>query len=234
MPLNMNQASSKPSAQRQLIPAGQHMARIVQVIDLGLQNQRPYQGQEKPPKYEMYITFEFPDERIEVNGESRPMWKSRTIGLSSDDRSVCYKWYKQLDPAGKHKGDWSKLIDTPCAALIVHDAGKGQNEGKTFDKVAEVMPLMKGMSVPPLENDPVVFDLTSPNVDVFNEFPDWLKNKIKENLEFDGSKLQNLLEGNPIKWTARAEGDAPSDIDSTDVSAGDTLAGDVDGEDDPW
>lgn len=237
MPLNMNETKA-PAKPRQLIEDGQHMARIVQIVDFGLQEQRPYKGEEKPPAFELYITFEFPNQRIDVDGESKPMWKSRRIKLSSHEKSLCYKWYQKLDPKNEFNGDWSKLINKECAVLIVQEAGKGKNEGRTFDKIADVMPLMAGMTVPPLENDPVVFDLGSPNMDIFESFPDWQQNIIKENLQYDGSKLQNLVEGNPVKYTARAPGDAPLDQDadstSSDMAAEAPSIPEPQGEDDPW
>lgn len=237
MSLNMNSVKA-PSKQRQLITAGQHMARIVQVIDFGLQKQLPYQGQEKGPAYKMLITFEFPNERIDINGESRPMWESYEMKLSSHEKSTCYKWYQQLDPSNEHRGDWSKLIGKECAVLIIHDTRtKGKHAGKTFAKIAGVMPLMAGTNVPPLENDTTLFTLDSPDLEVFNAMPEWMLNRIKENLEFDNSKLCRKLEGAPTQYTARAEGDAPLDQDADEVAV-ETPAVvqedfDVDGGD-PW
>lgn len=232
MPLNMNQVkSSNTKTERKLLDAGSHMARVVQVVDMGLQPQNPYQGKEKPPAYKLYITFEFPQSRIDIEGESRPMWKSKTINLSSHEKSRCFQWYKKLDPSNKHKGDWSKLINTECLVLIVHNEGRGKSEGKVFDDIADISPPMAGLTIPPLENDTVVFDLMSPDKEIFDNFPDWMKEQIQSNLEYDGSKLQNLVEGNPIKFTARAPGDAEEMVDSTDISPDEILTapvGDVD------
>lgn len=215
MSLNMNKTA--PSAkQRKLLTDGQHMARIVEVIDLGLQKQMPWKGEEKPPAYMMYITFEFPNERIDVQGESKPMWKSKDLKLSSHEMSICFKWYNKLDPKNEFGGDWSKLIGKECAVLIIHEEGKGKNTGKTFDKIADVMPLMAGMTVPELENDPKLFDLGSPNLDVFNSLPSWLQDKVKGNLEYENSKLYRLLNQEPVPYTARAEGDAPQEQDADD------------------
>lgn len=235
MPLNMNETKG-PAKQKQLIPEGQHMARIVRIIDLGLQKQRPFQGQEKAPAFEIQLEFEFPNERIDVNGESRPMWEKKRIKLSSHEKSTCYKWYNKLDPKNEHGGDWEQLIGKECAVFISHNPGKGKNEGRTFAQISDVMPLMAGMTVPPLENDAVIFNLDSPDMEVFASFPDWLQGIIKQNLQYDGSKLQNLVEGNPVKYTARAEGDAPSDQDADDTRPEDTAAfePEEDDEDQPW
>lgn len=212
---NINTSAPKP--QRELITAGQQRARLVQVIDLGLQNQRPYKGEEKPPAYELYLTFEFPDERIEIDGVSRPKWKSKRMKLSSHEKSTCFNWYNKMDPTGKAKGEWGHLLGDGIGALIVHDAGQGKNAGKTFDNIGDLIPLMKGVEVPPLENDPALFDLVNPDATVWDKLPEWLQNIIKENLEYDNSRLQSLVEGTPKQWTARAEGDAPeAELPETD------------------
>ena len=206
----VKQASSKP---RELIEAGAQRARLVQVVDLGLQPQRPYQGQDKPPAYEVYLTFEFPDSRIEIDGESRPRWKSRRMKLSSHEKSTCFAWYKKLDPMNEFKGDFSKLIGKEIGVLIVHDTvTQGKNAGNTYDNIGDLMPLMKGIEVPPLENDPAVFDLGSPDATVWDKLPDWLQEIIKGNLEYDNSKLQSMVEGTPKQWTARADGDASDGV----------------------
>lgn len=224
MPMNMNQLkSSKSSGPREVIEAGMHPARIVQIVDVGLQKQRAWQGEEKSPAFELRVTFEFPTQRIEIDGESRPMWKTKVIKMSSHEKSTCYKWYNKLDPTGKFGGDWSKLLNAECLALVVHNAGKGKHEGKIFDDVADVNPPLAGMPVPELENPAVLFDLTSPDVELFNSFPEWLQNIIKGNLEFENSKLQRLLDGDPIQFTARAAGDAEEMVDSVDVNPDDAI-----------
>lgn len=235
MPININATPKKPAKQRQLITAGQNMARLVQVIDFGLQTQRPYKGEEKPPAYEVLLTFEFPEERIEQDGESRPMWKSKRLKLSSDERSTCYKFYTKMDPENKHRGDFGKLIGKEIAVFISHDKGNGKNANIVFDNISDVAPLMRGMKVPPLENDPVVFDLTSPNLEVFESLPDWMQNIIKENLEYDGSKLERALMGQETRFTARAEGDAPPLVDSDQAATESASVEDsAEDSDEPW
>lgn len=227
--------SSKPSVERKLLKAGQLPARIVQIVDLGLQAQNPYQGQEKKPAFELYVTFEFPTQRIEVDGESRPMWKSRRVVMSTHEKSRCKQWYDKLDPENKYAGDWASLLTSPCLVFIAHEKGKGKHEGKVFDKIGDINPLVEGMEVAPLENEPALFDLTSPNMEVWERLPEFLQNIIKENLQYDGSKLQNTLEGNPTKVTARATGDQDWDVDSDRVDPNEVLnitAEDM--EDDPF
>jgi len=216
--INANKTNSVNGKDRKLIPAGPQMGRLVRVVDYGLQEQPPYQGQVKKPAYKIDLTFEFPKHRIDVDGESRPMWESKTITASSHEKSTCVKWYSVLDPENKHRGDLSKCLDTPVQVLIVHNEGRGKHEGKTFANIGDITPLMEGLEVPPLENDAVSFDLSSPDIELFKTFPEFMQERIKSNLEFTGSKLQRLLEGTGVPYTARAPGDHPSDVAPDSVS----------------
>lgn len=221
MTLNINnlpKSGKSSNRERKLVEAGSHMARLVRVIDRGLQP-REWQGEAKEPSYQIDLTFEFPHQRIEIDGDSKPMWRSRSINLSSFEKSNCYKWLKILDPNNEARGDFSKLIGTPVMALVVHNEGKNG----VFDKVQDIMPVPQGIEVPPLENDPVIFDLSSPDLETFNTFPDWLKEIIQSNLEYNGSKLQRLIEGTGTQYTARAPGDGAKEDSTVNVNP-DTLA----------
>ena len=44
--------------------AGTYPARIVQVLDMGVQEQQPFKGEPKPPVQELMVTYEFADEFI--------------------------------------------------------------------------------------------------------------------------------------------------------------------------
>ena len=44
-----------------------------------------------------------------------------------------------------------------------------------------------------LVNDPKVFDLDEPDLDVFLSLHEWIQNKVKANLDFEGSDLEKML-----------------------------------------
>ena len=48
------------------LETGTYAARIVQIIGLGVQERRPFQGEQKPPAPFIRITFELPYETIEI------------------------------------------------------------------------------------------------------------------------------------------------------------------------
>lgn len=188
------------------IEPGTYPGRLVQIIDLGLQAQRPYKGQDKPPANEIMLTYELVDEfMIDKEGnvvEDKPRWISETLpfyGLYADKAKSTQR-YNALDPNGDAKGDFSKLIDTPVNVTVVNNPG---NNGKVYDNVATLssMRARDSAACPPLVNAPKVFDLDNPDLEVFNSLPEWIRNKIKENLNYEGSVLQKAVEGDkaPVK-----------------------------------
>ncbi|MNV95639.1 hypothetical protein D3C71_1905500 [compost metagenome] len=58
-----------------------------------------------------------------------------------------------------------------------------------------------------LVNPSKVFVIDNPNLEVFKSLPDWLQDKIKKGLEFEGSALDEALKG-PAKPAAKPEAKA--------------------------
>jgi hypothetical protein len=203
MPLNLKKASGGGGSTAQPLEEGSYPARIVQIIDLGLQEQRPYQGQEKPPAYEMNITYELLDEfMLDEDGkedEEKPRWISEIIPVHNlkSDKAKSTKRYMALDPNLDHDGDFTALLGEPCNVTIVNNEGKGVNKGKVYNNVAGISAMRPkdAAKAPDLVNPSVVFSLDEPDVDVFNKFPDFLKDRIKNNLEYNGSPLAKQLGG---------------------------------------
>jgi hypothetical protein len=198
---NLPRNKAKGRVQQPPLEAGvAHAARLVQVIDLGLQAQRPYKGNVKEPRHSLYVTYEFShiflvDEKGEENKEL-PRWISEEFALFPlvSDRAVSTKRYLAFDPRETEKGDWAKLLGAPCSLLVVNNPDQN-DKTRVFSNVGNVTPAprMPGYVQPELVNEPVVFDLDAPDVEVFKTLPEFLQNKIKSNLNYQGSKLQALL-----------------------------------------
>lgn len=184
------------------IEAGTYPARLVQVIDLGLQAQRPYMGEEKEPKYEIMVTYELTDEFLKDDkGEpdkTKPRWVSESFVFYSTDaeRSKSAKRYLSMDPNNEFQGDWERLLGRPLNVTVVNNV-KGD---KTYTNVANTSAMRPrdAERCEELVNEAVVFTLDEPNMEVFNRFPEWIQTKIMSNLNFQGSKLQQLT-GKPSK-----------------------------------
>lgn len=188
------------------IAAGTYPIRLAQIIDLGLQAQRPYQGQEKPPAQEMMLTYELLDEFcVDEDGNEdteKPRWLSETIPLRSlmAEKAKSTQRYYALDPNETVGGDFTQLAGGAANAAIVQNAGKGANAGKVYNNIQALSTMRPkdAANAPELKKAAKVFVLDTPDLDVFNSLPDWIQNKVKDNLEYQGSKLQKLLDGGVV------------------------------------
>ena len=191
------------------IAVGAYPARVVQVLDLGLQAQRPYQGKEKPPVHEIMLTYELTDEFcLDEDGNEdneKPRWISENFPLYSLDADLAKstKRYFSLDPDEVHGGDFTALIDTPCMVTVT----QREVGDKTYNNVGSVsgMRPKDAARCPELVNPPKVFLLDDPDLTIFGSLPQWMQDKIKGNLEYAGSALEKALAGGSAKPEAKEE-----------------------------
>ena len=183
------------------LEVGNYMSRLVQVIDLGLQTQRPYQGQEKPPVHEVMLTYELGTEFLkDDDGEDmldKPRWISESIPLHNltQDLAKSTKRIKAIDPKLEKGGDLSEMLGMPCTVTATHNPKKGKPGAKIefYVNVGNVTPAMKGIPAPELVNPSKVFNLEEPDLEILGSLPEWVRDKIKSNLEFNGSVLDGML-----------------------------------------
>ena len=243
MGLNANNVPKGNGAERVVQPnidPGSYPARVVSVIDLGVQPQRPWQGQVKPPAHMIRVTYELTDVfMVDKDGkevEDKPRWLAEDFKLFnlSADLAVSTKRYNAIDPKGEAGGDWSKVLGNGVMLTVVNNPGKGANAGKIYDNIGGVS-LMRQRDLdklPELVNTPYFFDLTDPDPEVWKKIPQWLQEQIKGNIHYEGSALQDLVEGSgaPAKRdtsdNAGADAGKPADADP--------VADEPVGEDAPW
>ncbi len=200
----------KPAANRVAqaeLAVDNYPCRVAQVIDLGLHYKEEYDTvnkkyvpvTSKAPVNMLMVTYEFTTEFVkDADGndqEDKPRWLSEQFPLYPLDSELATstKRYNAFDPgAGKFGGDWAKIAGEPCAVTI---GLKGNGKAK----IGNVAKPMKGMQVAELKNPIKTLDLSDPDLDIFNSLPAWLQDKIKSNLEFEGSPLERLLAGGVVK-----------------------------------
>ena len=218
---------NKERVEQPNLEPGLYPARLVQIIDLGLQPQRPYMGQPKPPANEIMLTYELVDSfMIDKDGndvEDKPRWVSETIPLLNikAEKAKSTQRYMALDPTVADGGDFVKQIGKPVNVNIVNNKGK---DGKIYDNVSAIAPMRPrdAERTPELVNPSKVFVLDEPDLEVFNSLPEWLRDKIKENLNYEGSALQKLVGGAPKPERKKGKdadaeadaGDPPFDVDN--------------------
>ena len=189
MSLNINKMMKQSKKKGPKFEEGTYPALPVQIIDLGQQEITDLKtGEVKGHAPHVMITFEFPTETIEIekDGETKdmPRWLSRKMLVSGSDRSNFYKYLKAVDP----KGDTESMEDHLGRNVL---AEVGTTSGGN-PKITAILPPMKGMKYE-LVNDPVVFDLDKPDLDVWDKLLDWIKDDIKNGKDFENTKLAQEL-----------------------------------------
>lgn len=178
---------------------GSYPARVVQLVNMGLQPSRPFQGQAKDPKERIYVGYEMSHEFMKDehgnDDPSKPRWVGEHFPFYNlqADRATSTIRYHAIDPEGVAQGDWGLLVGAACSVTLTKEARK---DGKGFTNyVSHVGPALAvpGYEQPALVNDPRIFDLDNPDLNVFNKLPKWLQEKIKGNLNYQGSALQTAL-----------------------------------------
>jgi len=167
---------------------GPHLARVVSVIDYGLQPQTDWKTKEPTdPKSIVAITFETPNEMITYTKDdvevTRPRWISKEYQLSLNEKANLTKLIASLKPSLK---SLDELLNTPCMITVGSTSG-----GKA--KITAVSLPMKGTVVPDLQNDSFMFDFSAPNKTDWDSLLEWQQNKVKEALDFDGSAVDTML-----------------------------------------
>lgn len=171
--------SNKKAKATGRIEDGTYPARIVQIIDLGLQ-ENEWQGETKQqPK--VFINFEFPTERITVDGEDRPRWLGKEYTMSSHEKSQLYQVLMAADPGGKLTANGKKIKPLLGQPLMVTVGSTASGNAK----IVSVARLMKGLTVGELENPAILFDLDNPDEEVYNKLPKWVQEKIDNRLDKD-------------------------------------------------
>ena len=180
---------------------GSYPARLVQLIILGIQKERPYLGEEKAPRLNAYLTYEILDEFLKDDEgndlEDKPRWLSEQIPFLSlsADKAKSTKRYFALDPDDKADGDWGQLIGAPCVVTVVNEKDKRPGIDRIYEKISNVSAMRpkEAAKAAELKNPPKVFDFYDPDVEVSNALPDWLQEKIQSAVDYEGSKLEKLL-----------------------------------------
>lgn len=228
--MSLNAKKVKPVSNKPKQPnieSGTYPARLVQLIDLGVQAQQPYQGKEKPPVHMIYTTYEFCDEfMVDENGdpqEDKPRWLSEKLAFYSldQDRANSTQRYKALDPSLASDGEWPELVGAPVMLTVGTKVTKtGPNAGREYNVILSSGPCSskQAAKLPPLVNEPKVFLLDEPDMEVFLSLPEWRQNEIKGNLHYQGSPLQKALEGGSKASGKQAKKEVEEDNSEEDSS----------------
>lgn len=179
---------------------GTYPARVVNIIDLGVQPQRPFRDTPKPPCQEIRLVYELTDEFLkdeegnDIEDKPRLVFEEIPLLNLKAERAKSTQRYKALDPNEDFDGDFTQLIGLPCNVTLTKSPDK-KNPEIVYNNVAGITTMREkdAKRTPELVNPPKVFLLDEPDLEIFNSLYEKLQNKIRSNLNFQGSKLQSLL-----------------------------------------
>jgi hypothetical protein len=174
------------------VPAGVFIGRCYQLIDMGTQLTHTQDGEKM--LYKIRIGWElFGDDEngepleIEVAGKVMPLTINKTYTLSLHSKSGLRKdlkaWRgKDFTDEEAKAFDVSKLLGAYCMVSVTQN----ESNGKTYSNVETLTPIPGALknSKPQAVHENVMFNLDSPNMEVFETFHEWLKEAIKKSPEF--------------------------------------------------
>jgi hypothetical protein len=184
-------------------PLGTHVARCFRIVDLGTQHGE-YKGQ-PTRRSQILVSWELPDELIEIEGEQRPITTSRfytnSLGEKANLRKDLESWRgRSFTDDELQKFDLESILGKPCLLTIV-----GGENGKT--KVATVSGLPRGTTCPDQINDIFSLWLDEWDEDKFESLSDGVKGIIKKSEEYVESN------GDPGHYAPPTRMAAPDDDD---------------------
>lgn len=191
-------AKASSSVERELIPAGNYVARCYRMVEIGTVPTE-YLGVEKMT-HKVRFGWELPTE-LKVykpeNGE-QPLIIDKEYTLSLADKANLRKdlksWRgKDFTPVEAEGFDVSKLLGVPCMLNIIHVQGK-KDATKTYEAIGSISPMPKGMACPDQINQTFIFDFDNYDLDKFNSLPDFIKEQIRSSNEYKSMHGQETKE----------------------------------------
>jgi hypothetical protein len=194
MALSADTKTMKGGAPKDHPKKGAHLGRLVGLVDLGHQPGWEFEGKQIKDAFKVRATFELPNSKM---ADGRPHWVSEDWNLNWFEgdgiSSTLTKRVRALDELNESNDgkDLSKLINKTC--MITIEPGKNG-----YPKIKAVTPVPEGIPVPELSNPSFTFDMDSPDMNVYNSLPQFVKTRIEEALNFPTSKLKIELKAQEL------------------------------------
>lgn len=161
------------------VEPGVYIAICVGVLDLGEQ----YSEKFKNYRNEVQFVWELCGETVEVDGEQKPRQLSRTFSVASSKKSNLRGFISGWNGIQYSDDQFADLdlfgqVGKACQLnVVLNDTGEYAN-------VDSVIPLPKGMPAPTTNTAPVLWNMDEWDDKVFEELPDWVKDKIKKSTQY--------------------------------------------------
>lgn len=184
MPIYAEQSATA----RELIPAGNYVARCYQLIEIGTV-QTSFNGHEKNVK-KVRIGWELPTE-LRVFSEERgeqPLVISAEYNLSTHKKStlraILASWRgRDFTEDEAKRFDITTILGAPCLLNIIHEPGF-KDPTKVYERISSISPLPKGTKAPKAILDSFILSFDQWDKDKFNSLPEFIRNRIMDSEEF--------------------------------------------------
>jgi hypothetical protein len=205
-------------------PEGTHLAICTLIADVGLQ---PGSGQFPDPKVKIYMRWEIPAERVEIDGKDLPqiIYNNYTasMGSKANLRKAVESWRgKAMTDSEAELFDVRKLLGQTCMLQVVHSPD-GQ-----YANVKNVMAPPKGTKALKAEG-PTVYYGTDDDA-AYDALPAFLRKKIDEQLDPHVAKPPPPVNGSgkaAPKAGGIRRGDDPDEQEASRAQARADAKGDV-------
>lgn len=185
--------ATNKGVQRELIPAGNYIARCYQMLQIGTVEEIVMGAVKTLNK--VRIGWELPTETKVFNPEKgeQPFTISKEFTLSMHEKSnlrkVLASWRgKDFTEEEAKSFDITKLIGVPCMLNVIHKPSK-TDPSKIYEEIGSVSPMPKGVPCPAQVNDTMLLEFENFNYDLYNSLPDFIKQKIQSSAEFKEMQL---------------------------------------------
>lgn len=199
-------------------PSGMHLARCYRIVDLGTQKSE-YMGQTKflhkiMVGWEIHGTDDNGQPLKMQDGRPFAIFKNYTLSWSekANLRLDLQSWRgKPFSQEEMRRFDLKTVLGAWCMLNII----ERDNDGKTYTNVNGVTPvpaIIKQNGLPQAINKNEIFNLSEPDMEMFEGFSDNLKTKIKNSPEWQKTQSKVEQPNMPQSSSAKPAFDEDDDI----------------------
>lgn len=185
------------STPRVNIPAGNHIARCIEMIHIGTIMETTGQFAGKFMN-KVRLSWETPDELYDFGKGMQPFIISKEFTLSMSEKATLRKmlesWRGKAFSDEQAKAfDITVLLGKPCMLSVIHKVSK---KGSTYADISSIASLPKGFECPAQVNPSKVLSYDDWKQEIFDGLPDFVKDKIKASQEYKAMLNPGVTETN--------------------------------------
>jgi hypothetical protein len=181
------------SSQRELTPAGSHIATCYSMVHIG--NIEEKFNNETKVQNKVRITWELSNEIRNFDGVDKPLVINKEYTLSMHDKSSLRKdlqsWRgKAFTEIEAKSFDITVLLGKSCMLSIIHEMSA--DGSRQYAKIANISGVPKGTNIPLLFNEIFEFNYEDKfDLNWLEKQPDFIQHKIKSSKEYN-AKMSNI------------------------------------------